>query len=241
MKKKLCFIGNRGSAALEASLAVPVFLLAMVYLYLTFQSVLADALVYEAAAETAGYMAELSYTDVCNLSVAYLMFPDYIDETDTVDRYIEGGNSGVSFIGTDTMDTANWISLCVTYTPKYAEKRRYTVRQRAYVGNKGTEQTGTENAQVYVYVTDHQQVYHSTRTCTYLQLSIRTSAIGAAKKQGYQPCEFCGADSGTMVYITDEGRKYHSRISCSGLKRTVYRKKKSEIGGLGPCSRCGTK
>ena len=240
MKKKLCFIGNRGSAALEASLAVPVFLLAMVYLYLTFQSVLADALVYEAAAETAEYMAELSYTEVCNLSVAYLKFPDYIDETDMIDHYIEGGNLGVSFIGTNTMNTAGWLSLCVTYTPKYAEKRRYTVRQRAYVGNKETEQTGTARAQEYVYVTDHQQEYFSTRTCTNLQLSNRASSIGTAKKEGYQPCEFCGADSGTMVYITDEGRKYHSRIPCSGLKRTVYRKKKSEIGGLGPCSRCGS-
>ena len=241
MKKKLCFIGNRGSAALEASLAVPVFLLAMVYFNLTFQTVLADALVYEAAAETAEYMAELSYTEVCNLSVAYLKFPDYIDETDMIDHYIEGGNLGVSFIGTNTMNTAGWLSLCVTYTPKYAEKRRYTVRQRAYVGNKETEQTGTERAQEYVYVTDHQQVYHLTRTCTYLQFSIRASSFGTAKKEGYLPCEFCGADSGTMVYITDEGRKYHSRIPCSGLKRTVYRKKKSEIGGLGPCSRCGSK
>ena len=49
-------VKNRGSASLEATLSIPLFLLAMVYLYLVFQSVLAEAVVYEAAAETAEYL-----------------------------------------------------------------------------------------------------------------------------------------------------------------------------------------
>ena len=46
-------IRNQGSASLEATLVMSVFLLAMVSLFWMAQSVLAEAQVYEAAAETA--------------------------------------------------------------------------------------------------------------------------------------------------------------------------------------------
>ena len=52
-------IRNQGSASLEATLVMSVFLLAMVSLFWMAQSVLAEAQVYEAAAETAEYMAEI--------------------------------------------------------------------------------------------------------------------------------------------------------------------------------------
>lgn len=45
-------IRNQGSASLEATLVMSVFLLAMVSLFWMAQSVLAEAQVYEAAAET---------------------------------------------------------------------------------------------------------------------------------------------------------------------------------------------
>ena len=54
-------IRNQGSASLEATLVMSVFLLAMVSLFWMAQSVLAEAQVYEAAAETAEYMAEIAY------------------------------------------------------------------------------------------------------------------------------------------------------------------------------------
>lgn len=233
-------IGNRGSAAVEASLVVPIFLLAMVYLYLTFQSVLADALVYEAASETAEYMAEMSYVEAGNVAVAYLKFPGYVDEKETIEQHVKGGSAGVSFIGSDMGKETHWVELRVAYTPKFAQARSYKIRQRAYVGNEQPEEDGNAtDEEVYVYVTEHQQVYHRTRNCTHLRLSIRISPKKAAKKQGYRPCELCGDESGDIVYVTDEGRKYHGRNTCSGLKRTVYRKKQSEVQGLGPCSRCG--
>ena len=91
-------------------------------------------------------------------------------------------------------------------------------------------------------VTDNQAVYHMTRRCSYLTLQIQASTLEQAKHNGYDMCAFCGKDvQGRQVYVTNEGDRYHSSLTCSGLKRTVYRKKKSEVTGLAACSRCGAR
>lgn len=231
---------NVGSASLEAALVVPLFLLAMVYLFQSFQSVLAETLIYEAAAQTVEYMAELSYVEPCNITVAYLKFPEYIDEKNTVTRYIEGGTAGVSFLGSVMLDEENCVRLCVSYKTKYAGARTFTIRKRAYVGEKNDKGKDSTNRSddIYVYITDNQSVYHLTRNCTYLTLRIHSSSLQHAKEIGYEACSFCGEESAHMVYVTEEGTCYHSRLSCSGLKRSIYRKKLSEVQGLGACSRC---
>ena len=94
-------IRNQGSASLEATLVMSVFLLAMVSLFWMAQSVLAEAQVYEAAAETAEYMAEIAYLGAADTAVAYLRFPKYADEKETVERYVKHGVSGVQFLGSE--------------------------------------------------------------------------------------------------------------------------------------------
>ena len=57
----------------------------------------------------------------------------------------------------------------------------------------------------------------------------------------YSPCETCSRHqnpSGT-VYITGSGNRYHNDASCSGLKRTVRLVKKSQLGNMHVCSKCG--
>lgn len=231
---------NRGSASLEASLVLPVFLLAMVYLYLVFQSVLAEAVVYEAAAETVEYLAEYSYIGTGDLLVAKLRFPHYVDDEQKLAQYIEGGVDGVSFLGSMTPDADDMIALRVRFRTKYAGEQDFTIRKRAYTGAKeSTVDEAGEDRDVYVYVTENESVYHTTRTCSYLTLSIRQASLSHAEKLGYHPCGFCGESCGDAVWITEDGRSYHSDVHCSGLKRTVYRKKKSEVAHLQACSRCG--
>ena len=217
-------IRNQGSASLEATLVMSVFLLAMVSLFWMAQSVLAEAQVYEAAAETAEYMAEIAYLGAADTAVAYLRFPKYADEKETVYKRQE------------------YIVLRVSYAMEHLGTRSFTIRKRAYTGAAGedTETDAVRAEDAYVYVTDNQAVYHMTRRCSYLTLQIQASTLEQAKHNGYDMCAFCGKDvQGRQVYVTNEGDRYHSSLTCSGLKRTVYRKKKSEVTGLAACSRCG--
>ncbi len=233
-------IRNQGSASLEATLVVSVFLLAMVSLFWMAQSVLAEAQVYEAAAETAEYMAEIAYLGAADTAVAYLRFPKYADEKETVERYVKHGVSGVQFLGSEIGE--EYIVLRVSYAMEHLGTRSFTIRKRAYTGaaREDTETDAVRAEDAYVYVTDNQAVYHMTRRCSYLTLQIQASTLEQAKHNGYDMCAFCGKDvQGRQVYVTNEGDRYHSSLTCSGLKRTVYRKKKSEVTGLAACSRCG--
>ena len=61
----------------------------------------------------------------------------------------------------------------------------------------------------------------------------------------YKSCEKCcrdiEAEDISNVYITTYGDRYHIVNNCPGLKRDIRRVKKSEIGDLPACSKCGTK
>ncbi|MEG1947406.1 MAG: hypothetical protein RR139_09970 [Lachnospiraceae bacterium] len=115
------------------------------------------------------------------------------------------------------------------------------VRIRRWTGDM-TGQEGKEN-QHWVYITPTGSVYHKSRSCTHLKLSIEAVTPNEKKKilADYEPCGFCAKahySSGTL-YITKEGRCYHTKLSCPGLKRTIYMIPFNQVGGRKPCSRCG--
>ena len=126
----------------------------------------------------------------------------------------------------------------VPFLPGLSKMHSFEIRQKAYVGADETVDNDGDNNDSYVYVTDNRDVYHSTRMCTYLNLSIRADDVAGAEAGGYSICEICGYGDEKIVYVTDYGRRYHRDIKCSGLKRTVYRVKLSEVDGLGGCVRC---
>lgn len=233
---------DQGSVSIEASLVMPAFLLAMLMLFFAFQSVLAEAQVYEAAAETVEYMSELASIDACDVSVAYLSFPRYVDNEELLNQYVRRGIQGVGFLGSEMSTEDEHVVLRVGYDMKYMGNRSFTIKKRTYTGANWQQQDKMQEggADTYVYVTENQEVYHLTRQCTYLALQIQISSLEYATKQGYEACAFCGKNVvGNKVYVTSEGERYHSNLKCSGLKRTIYRKKKTEVQGLGVCSRCG--
>ncbi len=96
-----------------------------------------------------------------------------------------------------------------------------------------------------VYITETGLVYHKDYYCTYLDLSIRMvtrdyiDELRNSNGGKYYPCGFCTSYGGVGVYITSSGNRYHNSLSCSGLKRTVYAVPLSEARGKGVCSRCG--
>ena len=238
---------NLGSAVVEATLIIPVFLFAMLAIYSMCRCKLAEGIIYEAASETAEYMAEYSYLDEPNILMPDMVMSQYIDNKELVNESIDGGIKGINYFGTITRDSDNYVVLKVNYTlnvdipmvPSLSKKRQIIIKQRAYIGegeDNGKEECTDEDK--YVYVTDNREVYHSNRNCTHLKLSIHQTSLKYAQNYGFSPCEFCGDKAENTVYITDKGGRYHSSKECSGLKRTVYIVKLSEVSGLPACSRC---
>jgi YesN/AraC family two-component response regulator len=104
---------------------------------------------------------------------------------------------------------------------------------------------GIENDEEYVYVTEDSEVYHRSRECTHLRLSVRRVEAAEIPK-GYHPCEKCmvqkkdaAAPEENGYYICSEGECYHRRRDCPGLKRTVYCIARKDVDGYRECSRCG--
>ena len=95
----------------------------------------------------------------------------------------------------------------------------------------------------YVYITETGEVYHTSRTCYHIKLTIRQIPDGelSDRYQNLSPCERCaeGRTTDGTVYITETGDRSHLSVSCSGLKRTVMRVKQKNVGSIPPCSNCG--
>lgn len=97
-----------------------------------------------------------------------------------------------------------------------------------------------------VFITKNGSVYHMSKECTHLKLSIETvqeSQLGELRNQEgsrYVPCALCGAKRGnTSFYVAKEGDCYHTDLGCSGLKRTIQVIPISKVGSRTRCSRCG--
>lgn len=238
---------NGGSAVVEATLILPLFIFFVLSLYHMGQSKIAESVIYEAAIETAEYMAEYAYMDDNNVLLPELRFAGYVDNEDLIKRYIEGGVNGVSFLGTIPLNSEGEVVLKVSYAvyisvpffPGLKQEHTVTIRQKGYVGaGYGNQTVPGQGDETYVYITDNRDVYHCSRGCTYLQLSVCKVRMDTARDEGYTACAFCGKTAEGYVYITDYGNRYHARKDCSGLKRTVYRVALSTLGGLAGCSRC---
>lgn len=108
------------------------------------------------------------------------------------------------------------------------------------------ELSDPRDGEIYVFVTPTGVVYHRSRNCTHLKLSVSSTPASVMaelkNEQGehYRPCERCHAKLEGMLYITGEGNRYHGDISCSSLRRSVRSLSLSQAQFLyGPCSRCG--
>lgn len=107
--------------------------------------------------------------------------------------------------------------------------------------------TKLETEETYVYITPEGSVFHLTRECTHLKLSIeRVTFVKACASENvygerYRECTLCDEEFGFLVYITKEGNCYHSERNCSGLKRTVRQIPISEVDGRSCCIRCISK
>lgn len=237
----------RGSAALEASLAMPFFIFAVIAFYQMLKIKQTEQFVYEACVETIEYLAENAYINESGIIIPSTVFSGYVDDSELMESYIKGGKNGVSFFGsyddgTDIVLIASYeVHLSIPFINELTGKRVVRLRQRSYRGHKSDSEDEDEASdERYVYVTDNLEAYHEKRSCSYLRLSIYQSNLTVAKNSGYTPCEYCGkrAFDNELCYITTDGGRYHSTIKCSRLVRRVRVVALSDIEGVSPCTRC---
>lgn len=235
---------NKGVTTIEATITLPVFIFVMLTFWCICKSKMAEIEVYEACAETAEYVAEYGYISDSGGWLPYLIFDDYINNENLINRYVEGGISGVDFLFSEGSDSDNNtvlrgqynLKISLPFIPILRSQKNIRIKQKQYSGIDGYVSSDEEE---YVFVAENGTVYHKSRNCTHLRLSIYTCDIGLAREGGYSACRFCGDDCKERVYITENGNRYHSSRLCSGLKRSVYREKKSELNNMSECSRCG--
>ncbi len=175
--------------------------------------------------------------------------------------HIKNGAQGFSFVGSQVYENGMEIRILVKYSFSFANPvlsvgtvpvvQQVIARGFSGSARKKTERTSSEQQEdddTKVYVTETGSVFHRSRECSYLKLSIQMITLDAVEAERnssggkYYPCELCGgADDGNRCYITDYGVRYHASLSCPGLLRTisVITEEEAVSRGLRPCSKCG--
>lgn len=224
------------------------FFVAVLFFFrvLQVQTGVQEALCY-ASRKTACEASTVSSATALHAS-AEVQFRNEIRQCGYVESYVPGGSWGISLLRSDL--SGNYVELRADYFVKlpinFFTVHGFAVSQcsksRKWIGDK--DSCSEED---YVYVTKNGTVYHRSRSCSYLDLSIQTVASATVdtrrNKSGgkYYACSGCVTKDGTgIVYITDYGTCYHQNLACSGLKRTIYLVLLSEVGGKGACSKCGS-
>jgi len=196
---------------------------------------------------------------LCNGIVSHAFLSKRLESYLNVEeRYHNILKGNVSFLESRLLNDGETIDIIAKYVvhipvPLISMIKFYViqrVRTRAYIGVlsiDGENDEDGDSGKRYVYVTETGKVYHCSRNCTHILLSIRScnkSMLQTVRNRSggiYKPCEKCCkscADEET-VYITNEGVRYHSSLECSGLKRSVRRIPLEEVSGRSACKKCG--
>ncbi|NLP17157.1 MAG: hypothetical protein GX379_08980 [Clostridiales bacterium] len=173
--------------------------------------------------------------------------------------FIVGGFDGISFDGSKVLQGNNDIDIIARYRIRIPIKlfdllEMDTIQRVRLRGWNGHQLTALysfveeeDNDETMVYVTESGTVYHRSRSCSHISLSVE-AIIGKPtwqrNKNGgkYYECKACcrGKESETgTFYITAYGDRYHSDKECSKIKRNVKKIPLSEVGDRLPCKRCG--
>lgn len=238
---------------IETALVLPLFLMCMLTLLALCSIYYVNGKV-EAAVNEEAKLVALSQYDEPGYSTSSIEANIKARLSDRIlnSSLIKGGENGFDFSDTDLSDR-EVLTIAVAYTvnlpfdifsiceiPIYKK-----LIVHSWVGyERGLN--GVYDTSEYVYMTSNGTVYHRSRECSHIRLSIR-QANGRDIKNlrnenggKYKKCIYCHPKlSDEKLYITEDGDKYHNTLLCSGLKRTIIRVKLSDIGDVKPCSRCG--
>lgn len=249
-REALFYTLPKGAMTLEAALILPLFLFAV--------SAILSLFLMMQTQYTVGNSLDLAVADTALLrqktpqEVKTLTKAAFYKELETQGcplSLIQGGIAGFSWKYTkvDNACIDAFVVYSIKFPVNFFGKSNMKVADSCRIHRwTGRQKDGsTSDGEDWVFVTPTQSVYHESRSCSHLKLSIKSVGASGLKNSGksYAPCGHCtkGQKMGRTVYVTDEGGCYHYRMDCSGLKRTIYMIKRSQAGGKRACLRCGGK
>ena len=255
-KRVLRFAPLSALMTVEAAVALPLFLtgvftlLNVVHMLGTAQSVITAGARSIHRAGVHGYEEGFGTDDVLRGLILEL------GESDVDFSQIAGGMAGIDYWGTGFNGETGEIdaSLSCRLKPVFnpmsvgAVKLSLSFHTRAFIGGKLLCDSGNQDGpdKKRVFVAENGVVYHSSRECAYIDLSLHGVMASSAETQRnaqggkYYRCELCGTNGETSVlYITHTGNRYHCSSQCPGIRRTVYEMLLTPDCVLPPCSRCG--
>lgn len=246
-------VSGKASMTVEAALALPVFLFAVLALMNLMQVCRLQGILNMSLQDSARMMGTYGYvmpgkeedtefllgTGACIL-YAQSRLPAEVLEAGTVSLWKSTYQDHRIRLQAEYRIRAGYLF----FLPEIRVTGRASVR--AWEGDTEQERSGKE-AEEMVFVTEHGSVYHTSSSCSHLSVTI--SAAASSKIQGmrnengetYHACEKCVGEGAVseLLYVTASGNRYHNSLTCSGLKRNVLLVKKSEAAGYPPCSSCG--
>lgn len=234
-----------GSLTVEAALVFPLFLFALISILFFFRVLEVERTTSGALASAGSRLSlELDAEDEA-MARAVAYFQKELLNADDIMSYVAGGRLGIGWSGTQL--AGEYVDLQIHYSCNLPIRLfgigsipiSQRVCMKKWTGYKA--ELNSETDETWVYITPEGTVYHNTKECTHLRLSIGTMGREEAQLNGYTPCLLCKNDTSlySYYYVTDEGRRYHKRLDCSGLKRTVYMIRISQAEGRTACTRCG--
>lgn len=244
-----------GSFTLEAAVILPMLACFFVSILFFFRVMQVQLEVQQALDDTgrrlAVYLAGDNSGSLAEYAAAGILFQKELKGSKTVSEYVRGGLAGITLF--DSEFSADQIHLRASYRIRLPVRIFWIwevkIAQRADCRKwTGWKEQSEDVEEDLVYITETGTVYHTTKSCTHLTLSIRSVTIGEIpwlrNENGdkYRECMICmdkNISSG-QLYITNQGDCYHSDLGCSGLKRTIYTVRLSEVEGRRPCRKCAT-
>lgn len=184
-----------------------------------------------------------------SIGLAKVMLLKGMEEQEHIVKWVEGGCGGVSLLSSSVSE--NEIELVAVYQIRMPVNLpipyRFRIVQRSCSRKWTGWKCGEDTQDTWVYITETGTVYHTTTSCTHLELSIQSvsyadvSSYRSSGGRKYGACPLCASPDKVYdrVYITNYGSCYHANLNCSGIKRTIYQVRLSEVEGRRACSKCG--